>query len=95
MLQDPKNYVEDRKERLGHMETRLTSAMSAAVAAARRRFAESAGRLDAMSPLQVLGRGYAIARKADGGVIRSKKDVKSGDEVILRLKRDTVECVVK
>lgn len=39
-----------------------------------------AGKLDAMSPLAVLGRGYSIAKKCDGRVIKSVSDVSVGAE---------------
>lgn len=40
----------------------------------------SAGKLNAVSPLAVLGRGYSIAKKSDGTVIRSVKDASDGEK---------------
>ncbi|MFP6654162.1 MAG: exodeoxyribonuclease VII large subunit, partial [Myxococcota bacterium] len=52
----------------------------------RRRLAESVARLDALSPLAVLGRGYSIARReADGRIVRSASDVAVGDRLELVL----------
>lgn len=95
VLQDPKNLVEDRRLRIDHLKTRLAAAASAMLHGERRKYAEFAGKLDALSPLKVLGRGYAIARREDGRVIREKSDVRSGDEISLKLRDDTVECIVK
>ena len=54
-----------------------------------------AERLDALSPLKVLGRGYAIARRTrDGRLVRSAADVQVGDELSLRLAQDTLAAKV-
>jgi len=94
-LQSPKNYVDDRRTALEHLRTRLASAAGARVAACRGRYAAAAGKLDALSPLKVLGRGYAIARRsADGAVIRSAGDVKSGDGITVRVAEGEIGCTV-
>jgi exodeoxyribonuclease VII large subunit len=41
--------------------------------------------LDALSPLKVLGRGYAIATREDGRAIRSAADVKRGERITVRV----------
>jgi exodeoxyribonuclease VII large subunit len=52
----------------------------------RRRLGETAARLDALSPLAVLGRGYALARReSDGRIVRSDRDVSVGDPIELQL----------
>ena len=56
--------------------------------------ARLAASLDAMSPLKVLGRGYAIPQKADGGVVRSKKDVAPGETLKLRVSDGAIDCKV-
>ena len=77
------------------MGERIAALTAAALATARRRYAELAAALDAMSPLKVLGRGYAIAQDESGRVIREKSDVKSGDLIRIRLQKDRIDCVVK
>ncbi len=57
----------------------------------RRRLAETATRLDALSPLAVLGRGYALARReSDGRIVRAPADVRLGDRLELRLASDQI-----
>jgi exodeoxyribonuclease VII large subunit len=52
----------------------------------RRRLSEAAARLDALSPLAVLGRGYAIARRErDGRIVRSAHEVVLGERLELRV----------
>lgn len=57
----------------------------------RRRLAETATRLDVLSPLAVLGRGYALARReSDGRIVRAPADVRLGDRLELRLASDQI-----
>jgi exodeoxyribonuclease VII large subunit len=50
--------------------------------------------LTALSPLAVLGRGYAIARKSSGKIIKSYKDVEVGQDLSLTLHEGTVRTKV-
>jgi len=61
----------------------------------RERYGRLAGTLDAMSPLKVLGRGYAIARRDDGFVIKQASDVALGDKITVRLREDEIKCMVQ
>ena len=94
VLRSPMNYIEDRRVALDHIQRRLTAAQTNRLAAGRRRYVEYAAKLDALSPLKVLGRGYAIAAK-DGKVIKSAADVKKGDRISIRLKEDSINCTVE
>ena len=95
MLQDPMSYVEDRQQQLDYYCQRLAQGLSAAAGRERERFARLAASLDALSPLKVLGRGYAIARQVDGGIVRSVKDVSPGDELSLRVADGEISCRVQ
>ena len=59
------------------------------------RFARLAAALDAMSPLKVLGRGYAIAQKRDGSVISSARNAQPGEYFSLRLSDGSLTCRVE
>ena len=50
--------------------------------------------LDAMSPLKVLARGYAVATDADGTVLRSAEKVQPGDPVRVQLQDGALHCTV-
>jgi len=66
--------------------TAATAAIRLRLGAGGRRLAELAARLDALSPLAVLGRGYSIARReSDGRIVRAAADVAVGDRLDLQL----------
>lgn len=80
------------KSRLAKARTRLDTAtnscdaiIDAKVQDGRERLALAAASLDALSPLGVLQRGYAIAQDASGKLVRDAATVKPGDEVTVRL----------
>ncbi|HYW72463.1 MAG TPA: exodeoxyribonuclease VII large subunit [Pyrinomonadaceae bacterium] len=62
---------------------------------AQRKLALAAAALDAMSPLRVLERGYAIAHDAEGRVVREAGSVSTGDELRLRLWKGELNCRVE
>ena len=66
------------------------------ILAARRHGLETQmGKLDALSPLRVLDRGYSIATRADGHAVRDAVEVAPGDPLAVRLARGRLSCVVK
>ena len=64
---------------------RLGDLSGAAVARKRQKFSELAASLDAMSPLKVLGRGYAMVQNEAGQILKSYQDAAPGDRVTVTL----------
>ena len=93
-LQNPKNYIDDKRLLLDFAQGRLIAAAQVKLSASRQKYVMLASALDAMSPLKVLGRGYAIATDEDGAVIRKVGDVKRGDKIKIRLQKDEIGCTV-
>lgn len=81
--------LEQRRQRLTQQEEALARVTRRTVEVRRHRLATFAGRLDALSPLAVLGRGYAIVQ-GPGGVVRRPADVRSGDPLQLRVEGGTI-----
>ena len=63
VMADPRRYFQEKRLLLDYQSRRLGHGLSASVSGQRERFARLAAALDALSPLKVLGRGYAIAQK--------------------------------
>ena len=84
-LQNPMNYIEDRRVLLDYQRTRLAHGLSGSLSRERQRFARLAASLDAMSPLAVLGRGYAVARDENGRILKSYRETAPGSRVSVTL----------
>lgn len=93
-LSTPLYYVEDRGMRLDYLTRSLAQVMQTGVSRAEKRLVTSAGKLDALSPLKVLGRGYTLAQK-DGKTVSKTADVAVGDRIDIRLKDGMASCVVE
>ena len=95
VMTDPKTYFQDKRILLDYLSRRLSQGLAASVAGERQRFTRLAASLDALSPLKVLGRGYAIARKEDGQVISQVAQAVPGEHFTLRLSDGSVPCRVE
>ena len=62
---------------------------------ARARLSVAVASLDALSPLAVLGRGYALAQDERGAVLRESRAVKTGERVRVRLASGALRCRVE
>jgi exodeoxyribonuclease VII large subunit len=71
------------------------AALTARMKRAGQQFSLAAASLDAMSPLRVLERGYAIAQDAKGGIVREASTVLIGDALRLRLWKGALDCRVE
>lgn len=83
-----------RDQTLRQMATRLESAAQRIVRPHDAAVASLAATLDALSPLKVLGRGYAIARTAKGHVVTSAASLKVGDGVSVLLGSGSFDATV-
>lgn len=93
-LRDPLAPVADRRMLLDYQREKLTAALRARVQEGRGELGRLAAALDAMSPLKVLSRGYAIAR-GPRGVVRSVSGVEPGETLRLKLSDGELACTVK
>ncbi len=92
----------DVRRRFGAIRTRLVAADGRLRSSADRRvhgadarFRSMAARLDSLSPLAVLGRGYAVCWNADRtAIIRDASSVQLGDPVHVKLERGELDCAV-
>ena len=94
-LKDQTAYVQDKRMELAHLHQRLGDLSAARLAGKRQRFAALAASLDAMSPLKVLGRGYAMAQSETGDILKSARDVRCGDRIRVQLGEGSLGCMVE
>ncbi|MCR4413107.1 MAG: exodeoxyribonuclease VII large subunit [Thermoguttaceae bacterium] len=82
----PAARLHEWARRLDEIEARSNRAVRQRVKTARDRIESLAGRLDSLSPLAVLGRGYSLTqREADGHIVRDAADVVAGERIVTRL----------
>jgi len=79
-LQSPRKYIMQRREGLYSTKLRLIAAQQRNLNQKHQQFIGLTAKLDAMSPLKVLSRGYAMALDANGEVLKSIAQVNYGDK---------------
>ena len=95
VMTDPMAYLQDKRMELTHVQQRLGDVSGTLLSRKKERFAALAASLDAMSPLKVLGRGYAMAQNTQGQILKSWRDVSAGDAVTVTLGEGALECRVE
>ena len=81
VLKSPDAYLQQRRQSLTLQRNRLIAAQSALISSRKQKFVGLTAKLDAMSPLKVLTRGYAMTQDQSGQVIRSVSSVNPGKQV--------------
>ena len=95
VLQTPMAYVDSKRAEFDYVKDKFIAAADRSNSAKRRDFVRLAASLDAMSPLKVLGRGYAIATDIRGELVRSIDDVKPDDKLRLCVNDGIIKCRVE
>lgn len=95
VLTDPAAYIDNHRIELDHVRDRLAAAEERNLSKCRQNFVALTAALDAMSPLRVMSRGYAIAERNDGAVVRSTDMLNAGDSITLRLLDGRADCLVR
>lgn len=81
----PHDRIHEAARRLDELEARSFRAMDHRLTLARRQTDAAAARLDSLSPLAVLGRGYSLTRRvSDGRVVRDAGDLSVGEHLTTR-----------
>ena len=86
VLQNPLNYVEDRRVLLDFLSTRLQAAGQKTLHEKKQRFVRLTAALDAMSPLKVLSRGYSMVTNESGKLVTSASTVRLGQRIHISLR---------
>jgi exodeoxyribonuclease VII large subunit len=92
--QSPTNTLQKFETQLNYLQQRLTSGIKQTIINKQARLKQHALLLNAVSPLQTLGRGYAILQTESDVVIRDSHEVKKGDRVSARIGRGKLSLIV-
>jgi exodeoxyribonuclease VII large subunit len=92
--QSPANTLQKFQTQLNYLQQRLTSGIKQTIINKKERLKQHALLLNAVSPLQTLGRGYAILQTESDVVIRDSHEVKKGDLVSARIGRGKLSLTV-
>lgn len=93
-LQSPAGYLEQKQKSLVLLKNRLVAAQNNGIARIDQRYVANVAKLDAMSPLKVLTRGYSMALNASGEVLRSTGQVQLGERINIRVSDGSLSAVV-
>jgi exodeoxyribonuclease VII large subunit len=91
---DPVARVANDRHRLEGLEARLIASLTRRCDRAGLRLRTAVGRLDSLSPLAVLGRGYSLTRTPAGEFVRSARQVRVGDDVRVLLHEGSLDARV-
>lgn len=93
-LISPTGYLEQRGKNLEHLKARLIAAQTQQLQHKRQRFIAATSKLDAMSPLKVLSRGYSIVNADNGNILRSVYQTAPGGKIRVTLSDGSLSAVV-
>ncbi len=94
MRQSPDKKLSQASHQLMQIQTRLEQAMQHKLQHAQNSLALQASRLDSVSPLNVLARGYSITKTPQGKVVKSVDHIKTGDVLITELADGAIKSTV-
>lgn len=93
---DPGGRVSTLRQRITLLSVRAEHLLAQRLEYLRQEFGDNAARLEVLSPLKTLARGYAIAsRGRDGAVVSDAGSLAIGEKLLLRLYQGQVHCRVE
>ena len=93
-LHTPSHYIQDQRSALERLEHKLIASMDKNLLKARHQLSLAGEKLDTVSPLATLKRGYSISQTESGRIITSSEDVRSGDILVTRLNDGEIRSTV-
>ncbi len=90
---NPKNYIDALRVRCDRASMQMDSAVRQTLAARSGEIASLCAKLDALSPLKILSRGYSIASK-DGAILTDVDGIGCGDRINVKLSGGSLDCEV-
>lgn len=91
-FQDPQNIIKNYKHKLEILKIRLIDSLD--LAEVQNKLFGLSSKLDALSPLKVLGRGYSVVKKENGQIVKDETQVKNGDRIGIKLNKGEIQAEV-
>lgn len=91
----PRHKLQDQQQRLIELEEELRTLMRDRVKEARHRLAIQIEKLNGLSPVRKLNQGFVYVEEADGGVVKSIRQVEKGDELTVYVTDGLIHTSVK
>ena len=95
VMRSPENFFQERRLTLDFLSEKLVNSTGRIISANKEIFTRLVASIDAMSPLKVISRGYSIATKEDGKIVKRVSDVSSGEKITIRVEDGNVGCIVE
>jgi len=93
-LRSPDAYLQQQEKSLELLKHRMITAQNQNITRKKQLYIAAVSKLDAMSPLKVLSRGYAMSQKQNGEVVRSVKQVEIGERIAVTLSDGRLSATV-
>lgn len=93
-MASPASYLEQKKKQLEILQNRMIAAQNQNISRKKQRYIAAVAKLDAMSPLKVMTRGYSVARSNDGTLLRSIHQTTIGESITVAFSDGSVSAVV-
>ena len=93
-LKSPTAYLDQKRKTLELLNSRLVSNQKSTLDKKKQRFVGLTAKLDAMSPLKVISRGYSLAQTDNGALLRSVRQVQPGDCITISLSDGKIDAAV-
>ena len=95
LLAEPARFLDNWRLLVDKQNDALSELMERLLRDRENQLALAAGRLEALSPLKVLSRGYAVCADSSGKVLRRAEEAEAGETVIVTLEQGRLHCVVE
>lgn len=93
-LKSPDGYLQQREQSLELLTNRLIAAQNQNITRKKQQYIAAVSKLDAMSPLKVLSRGYAMTQNDQGELVRSVNQVELGEGITISLSDGKLSATV-
>ncbi len=95
VLCDPVSKISEKGIYLDHLSKLFENFISNIVAKKQQELSLMASKLDGLSPLSTLSRGYSVTKNADGDVIKSISQLTPGEDICITLNDGQIDAIVK